>query len=90
MGPVGPVGAPGANGGPGPVGPVGPVGPAGPQGPTGLIEEPYASFVRSFYDFCALYSSPNQSAYTASLERELEQLRAQLAQLQSCSIDCSN
>ncbi len=100
-GPVGPVGPAGANGGPGPMGPagangtngapgpVGPMGPAGPQGPTGLIEEPYASFVRSFYDFCALYSSPNQSAYTASLERELESLRAQLAQYQSCTVTCN-
>ncbi len=69
MGPMGPAGSNGINGGPGPVGPMGP---AGPQGPQGLVEEPYASFVRSFYDFCALYSSPNQSAYTASLERELE------------------
>jgi hypothetical protein len=90
VGPVGPQGEPspvGATGPVGPVGPLGPVGPAGPQGPTGLVEEPYYSFITAFYRFCAEYNG--QGGYVAELEQRIADLEAQLAQYQNCTVRCN-
>lgn len=82
VGPIGPVGATGANGATGPVGPV------GPQGATGLVEQPYYSFITAFYDFCTQYHAGNDSARVAELERQVQNLQAQLAQYQNCTVTC--
>jgi hypothetical protein len=81
-GPVGPVGPVG------PLGPVGPIGPQGPQGATGLVEQPYYSFITAFYDFCTQYNAANDSARVQELERQVAALQAQLAQYQNCTVTC--
>jgi hypothetical protein len=61
----------------------------GPQGPTGLVEEPYYSFVTAFYRFCTEYTGQANSAYVAQLEQQVADLKAQLAQYQSCTVTCN-
>jgi len=57
----------------------------GPQGPTGLIEDPYAGFIRAFYDFCTQYNADmndSNNQYISQLETENAELRQRIALLE--------